>query len=330
MPRVVVLTTGGTIASRSDPTGTRGAVDTGEQVVARLARRDEVDVVVLDVLRVGSYALTPADQQRVAEAVQQALADDSVDGVVVTHGTDTMEETAYLLDLLHDDDRPVVLTGAQRSADDPSSDGPANLGLAVTAAVHPRLRGHGVLVAFDGRVLPAQGTRKVHTLASAAFDAPDTGPVAVDSPDGLHIVDRPRRRPRLRQAGLDVSGVRVDIVALYAGADATALEAHVAAGARGVVLEATGAGNAPPAVAPAVARAVADGVTVLLSTRVHAGPVAALYGAGGGVDLVAAGAIPTGLLRPSQARMALLALLGAGATPQQIRSFFASDGAERD
>lgn len=329
MPKIVVLTTGGTIASRAGAGGARGAVDTGEQVVSRVPRPDDVELVVTDVLRVGSYALTPGDQQRIVEAVGEALADDTVAGVVVTHGTDTMEETAYLLDLLHEDERPVVLTGAQRTADDPSSDGPANLGLAVTAAAHPRLRGHGVLVAFDGRLLPAQGTRKVHTLAAAAFDAPDTGPVAVDSPDGLHIVDRPRRRPRLPAHRLDLEGARVDVVAVYAGADDTAFRAHLAAGATGLVLEATGAGNAPPAFAPAVREAVAQGVPVLLSTRVHAGPVAALYGAGGGADLVAAGALPTGLLRPSQARVALLALLATGATPQQIRSFFASDGAER-
>ena len=329
MTRVVVLTTGGTIASRSDSSGAREAVDPADVVLGRLTRSGDVEVAAREVLRVLSSALTPADQQAVVLAVREALADPATDGVVVTHGTDTMEETAYLLDLLHDDDRPVVLTGAQRAADDPSSDGPANLGLAVTAAAHPRLRGHGVLVAFDGRVLPAQGTRKVHTLAAGAFDAPDTGPVAVDSPDGLHIVDRPRRRPRLPSGSLDLAGVRVATVALYPGADAVAIEAYVAAGARGLVLEGTGAGNAPRAIAPAVATAVEAGVTVLLSTRVHAGPVAALYGDGGGVDLVAAGAVPTGLLRPSQARMALLALLGTGASAQQVRSFFASDGAER-
>jgi L-asparaginase len=133
----------------------------------------------------------------------------------------------------------------------------------------------------------------------------------------------PRRRPALPLAAFDADGVRVDVVACYPDADATALRACVAAGARGIVLEATGAGNANPVICAAVAELIAAGVVVVTSTRVAAGPVTPIYGDGGGVDLLAAGAVPSGLLRPSQARMLLAALLGIHRDPAEVRASFA-------
>ena len=198
-----------------------------------------------------------------------------VAGVVVTYGTDTTEETAFFLDLFHADPRPVVVTGAQRAADAPDSDGPRNLTDAVTAAAAPATRGLGVLIGFG--------------VSSSRPAAP----------------------------------ARVDVVACYPDADATALPALVDVGARGIVLEATGAGNANPATCAVVAELTAAGVVVVTSTRVAAGPVTAIYGDGGGVDLLAAGAVPSGLLRPSQARMLLAALLGLHQDPRAVRVAFA-------
>jgi L-asparaginase len=121
---------------------------------------------------------------------------------------------------------------------------------------------------------------------------------------------------------LDLGAHRVDIVALYPGADATALDAYAAVNVGGVVLEATGLGNANPTVVRAVARLTSAGIAVVLSTRVHSGPIIGVYGNGGGHDLIAAGAVPAGFLRPAQARIQLLALLAAGAAPEEIRSAF--------
>jgi L-asparaginase len=231
----------------------------------------------------------------------------------------------------------VVFTGAQRAADSPHGDGPLNLRDAIAVAAEQRARGLGALIVFDGLVLPARGTTKVDTLASAAFAAPHTGPlgrvvegtvsvlstVVRTAPRDRAPLDRaPLDRAPLDRGRLDLSAHRVDIVALYPGADATALDAYVAASASGLVLEATGLGNANPTVARAVARLTGEGVTVLLSSRVPSGPVLGVYGNGGGHDLVAAGAVPAGFLRPAQARVQLLALLGTGATPEEIRSAF--------
>jgi L-asparaginase len=243
----------------------------------------------------------------IAREIRRVLADDTVLGVVVTHGTDTMEESAFLAELVHDAPRPVVFTGAQRPADAPDTDGPRNLADAITVAAAPQSRDRGVLITFDGAVFGARGTRKTQTLAAAAFSAPDAGPIGQVREGALVFTAQPVRFPPVELE--DLSNVRVDIVAFYPGADTAALDGVVAAGAAGVVLEATGAGNANLQIRDAVARLTKAGIVVALSTRVHAGPVAALYGNGGGVDLLDAGAVPTGMLRPSQARILLTALL---------------------
>jgi L-asparaginase len=323
VPLVTVLATGGTIASRSGDTGGSTAQDAGADLVARLDLPADVDLRVRDLFRVGSFRMTLDRVHELARAVAAELRNDDVDGVVVTHGTDTTEETAFFLDLFHADPRPVVVTGAQRAADASDSDGPRNLTDAVTAAAAPAARGLGVLIGFGGQLFPARGTRKTHTLAADTFTNPAGGPLGWVHGADVGVVTQPRRGPALDLDGFDHAGVRVDVVPAYPDADATALSACVEAGARGLVLEATGAGNANPAICDAVADVTAAGIVVVTSTRVAAGPVAAIYGDGGGVDLLTAGAVPSGLLRPSQARMLLAALLGIDDDPAVVRTAFA-------
>jgi L-asparaginase len=317
--RVTVLATGGPIASRADNRGGATAQDAGAALVARLDLPAGIEVRVRDVVRVGGFRMTLDRVHEVTRAVAMELRDDAVAGVVITHGTDTVEETAFFLDLFHDDPRPVVVTGAQRAADAPDTDGPRNLTDALTAAAAPAARDLGVLICFGGQLFPARGTRKTHTLAADTFTNPSGGPLGWVHGADVGVVTAPRRGPALPLDAFDPAGVRVDVVPCYPDADATALRACVAAGARGIVLEATGAGNANPAICDAVAEVTAGGVVVVTSTRVAAGPVAAIYGDGGGVDLLAAGAVPSGLLRPSQARILLAALLGIHDDPATVR-----------
>lgn len=311
MTHIQLLGTGGTIASRDS--GGTGSVATDTATDLARAEYGELRVTARDVLTTNSYRLTLGDLRLIAEATQEALVDRGNDGVVLTHGTDTLEETAFLLDLVHRSPKTVVLTGAQQPADSPAPDGPRNVEEAVLAAASPGLHNSGVLISFDGTVRSARGARKAHTTASSPFQG--GAEVAHMAGDELVVTAAPRRRhPPLPLPSAAFDTTRVEIVAAYPGATPDLLDFAVQFGAQAVVLAGTGVGNAGPGFAENVAQAVESGCAVVLSTRVPWGPVVPLYGNGGGTDLVAAGAIPSGDLNPFQARI-LAALLLSHGTP---------------
>jgi L-asparaginase len=243
-PHVVLLATGGTISSRGSGTGGAAvASDTGEQVFASLGVPAAHPVRVVDVFRKGSYLLTVDDMIAICVRIRQALADPQVLGVVVTHGTDTMEETSYLVDLVHDDPRPVVFTGAQQAADAEAPDGPGNLSRAIAVAGSPQTRGSGVLLAFAGTIFPAAGVRKSHTTRLDAFANPDFG-IAGSVSDAGEVTMHGTTRGTMRGArhglaplplpGQGAGSPRVDLIAAYPGADSTLLRASLQAGRRGL------------------------------------------------------------------------------------------------
>jgi L-asparaginase len=245
--------------------------------------------------------------------------------VVITHGTDTLEETAALCDLLHDADTPIVLTGAIRPADAPGADGPANLLDAVAVAGAPEAAGLGAVVVFGGEIHAARLARKVDSVSPSAFGSPGFGPLGRVVDGRVRIALRPAVR---RARALDVAalGARVDIVATALGDEGALLDAAVASGAQAIVLVAFGGGHLAPAVLTRL-REAARRVPVVVSVRPERGAfLSGAYGfAGAERDVRESGAIPCGARSPQAARMTLLAGLGAGLHGDALRDLFAAD-----
>ena len=316
---VVVVSTGGTIAMRADPaSGKLVPAVSGEDLVELLAWPEGPRLEVDDFVNAPSFDMHGALALALARRVCEHARGDAA-GVVVTHGTDTMEETVYLVDRLLESDSPVVLTGAQRGADESDADGPRNFRDAVRVAVSRDAAGRGALIAFAGELHAAREARKVHTSALRAFGSPGYGPIG--HVDGDRVVFRrgPERRPPLPPPRVLP---RVDLVRLHAGSDGRFLEAAVAAGAEAIVLEGTGRGNANDGVVAAVGAAVAAGVPVVVCSRCAEGRVAPVYGRGGGRDLAEAGALFAGDLAGPKARVLLQLALGGG---QDIAAVLAAE-----
>jgi L-asparaginase len=308
---VVVVSTGGTIAMRPDPaTGKLVPAVSGEELVDMLRWPDAPPLELDDFASVPSFDMHGDLVVELADRVRAHSRGEDVAGVVVTHGTDTMEESVYVVDRLLDSDTAVVFTGAQRAADEPDTDGPRNLRNAIRVALAPEARGRGALVAFAGELHAAREARKVDTSALRAFGSPGYGPLGHVDGEGVVFRRRPDRSPPLPRPAEALP--QVDLIRLHAGSDDRFLRASLESGSRAIVLEGTGRGNASERVLPGVEVAVREGVPVVVCSRCLAGRVEPVYGRGGGKDLADAGAIFAGDLAGPKARVLLQLALAAG------------------
>ncbi|MBW3553462.1 MAG: asparaginase [Gemmatimonadetes bacterium] len=322
LPTVHVIATGGTISNTDD----EGRL-TGEQILASVSGLEDVAALTVEQFsNIASGRMTPSLWLALARRVDEVFAGrPEVSGVVVTHGTDTMEETAYFLDLVIGDDRPVLLTGAMRNASRLSNDGPANLYNAARVAVDPRARGLGAMVVLNDVALPAREATKLNTIRVEAFEAPGRGPLAVTDPDTVVFLEnRGDRSPPLIDPAHHDDLPRVDIIFTYAGADGALVDAAVAAGARGLVMASVGRGGLTPGQSDAVERALEAGVVVVVSSRTLSGRVPvgdeerrlADWRPGRGIRLGAAD------LTPQKARILLMLALARDPDPRRVLDVF--------
>lgn len=319
---IVLVFTGGTISMRQDPTG-GGAVPSlsGRDILALAPAIQQIaDIEISDFGAFPGPHMTIERMWALRNLLDEQLHRPDVEGIVVTHGTDSLEESAYLAARSLDASKPIVFTGAMRTSSDLSWDGPANLGAAVRVAASEDARGFGVLVAMSDRIFSALDVTKAHTFAVDAFESPGLGPLGVI--DDEHVVFRralPEVPPPVRPQSL---GGPVDIVYAWAGADSRLLDASRVE-AQGVVIAAMGRGNVPPAMIEGIDRWHGEGKPVIIASRVQRGRVGRTYGYPGGARrLQDRGAILAGSRRPQQARIDLLLGLGAGLDRAKLQALF--------
>ena len=320
-PRVHVMFTGGTISMKIDPsTGAAIPAFSGRDIVAQVPGLRRIAKLTLeDYARLPGPHVSPRWMWSLKQRIEAHLADPGIDGVVVAHGTDTIEETAFLVDLTTDSPKPIVFCGAMRTLGEPGSDGPSNLRIAVSAAASPKARAHGVLIAVGEHILAAGEAVKSHTQNLGAFRS-EIGPVAILDRSGVRFVRGAVRRRFVRTGSIDP---RVDLHVMVTGSDDGLIRASIERGARGLVIEGTGSGNVPPLAVPAIKDALKAHIPVVITSRCGAGSVAPLYGyEGGGAQLQKMGCVLGGDLVGQKARILLMVALAASVSDLAMSALF--------
>lgn len=317
---VQVLSMGGTIASTPGEGGASPS-QSGEALIESVPElNDYADEILVDqVTQLGSFNLEQSDVADLGEVARDV--EEIADGIVVTHGTDTMEESAYHLDLALDLDIPVVFTGAQRRPDEVSTDGPANLITSFRAATHEEIRS-GVYIAFNEELHAARDVTKAHSSKLETFESPDKGPVAVFTRDDARLFREPRSYsvslPALR------SNKTVSIASSGQGMDDRQIRFAIEQGDDGLILDGFGLGNTSETLSDAVRDAVDSSIPVAVTSRTHAGTLNAIYGNGGGQTLKDHGALSGEDLPAHKARIKLLLALEATNSMTELREYFGS------
>lgn len=324
-PQVVVLATGGTIAGAGAAATNSASYQAAKVPVDKLIAgvpelADVAQVRGEQVFQIASESFTNEKLVQLGKRVSQLVRDPAVNGIVITHGTDTLEETAYCLDLLLDSPKPVVFVGAMRNSSELSWDGPANLLSAVRVAACTDARDLGVLVVMNEELIAAFEVTKTHTEKTDTFQSRDFGPLGLVDKDRVIVMRKPARRAHLVTEQIEE---RVDILKMYSGADGRFINFAIDEGAQGLVIEGLGRGNVTVAALDAIKRAVGQGVPVVITSRCPRGRVLDTYAyEGGGRQLTRLGAILGGLLPSHKARIKLMLALGAGYELRRIREIF--------
>jgi L-asparaginase len=318
-PYVAVVTTGGTIAMEHDEAAGGAVPQLGASDLAAALPSDVPRLRAEEVVNLPSSHFTLETLEEIRNRVGDLAREPDVLGVVVTHGTDTMEETAYLLDLTVSVEKPVVLTGAMRTASDVGYDGYANLLAALRVAAAPEARGLGSVVVLNDEIHAARRVTKMHTLSPATFQSPGWGPIGRVEGGAVLVGHRPGRE------GLPWRGLepRVPLLKLSVGARPDLMEDALERGARGVVIEALGGGRVPPWWLPVIREARDGGVPVVIASRCPSGRVWDSYGYVGAYrSLLDLGCLFAAGINGQKARIRLMLVLAAAETAEEIAALW--------
>lgn len=330
LPRIGIVACGGTIASTVVDGVATPRLRAADLTEAVPALTDLAEIVAVDLMSKASPDTTLEDALLLLTTLRELIAAEELDGVVVTHGTDTLEEVAFALDLLWEDDTALVVTGAMRNPSLPGPDGAANLASAVATAASPTARGLGALVVANDEIHAARFVRKTHTSSTATFASPSLGPLGTVTELRPSIPLRVARGPLLRPPVAALPAPGVPILTASIGDDDLVLRSVVAAAVPGIVLAGFGGGHLSRqlATSPAFEEALGS-VPVVLSSRSGAGSLLrATYGgfAGSETELLRRGVIGAGHLDAPKARVLLTLLLAAGASHDEVRAAFLAVG----
>lgn len=326
MKKVVVITTGGTIAMKYDAAagGLVPAVSGDDLLEAVPALQQIAELEVNEYANVPSGHMTPQMMLEVAALADKYAARADVSGIVVTHGTDTMEETAYMLSLVCRTEKPVCITGAMRGASDMGYDGPANILAAVKTAACSEACGRGALLVFNDEIHAAAEVTKTHTVSCSTFASPHWGPVGHVYEDGVVF-----RRHSENLEKITVNGIlpdNVELLKVYAGMDDFFFRCAADKPVQGLVVEAVGCGNVTPKVMEGIRYVRAKGIPVVLASRVHAGRVVPVYSyLGSAGSMKGFNLLYAGELTGQKARLKLMLALAEAADFNELKQYFTEE-----
>ena len=323
MSKVTLIFTGGTIAMKVDK-NLDGAIPslTPNEIVQTLSGIDEFsNLEVFEYSRKPSPSITPIDMKRIASKVQEILNRDDSQGVVVVHGTDVLEETAFYLNAVIKSDKPVVLTGSMKNASELGYDGLTNLVSSIKVCMANESKGKGTLVVMNDTINSAIEVTKTHTMSLDTFKSMEFGPLGmIDHHEVIYYRDITHHKAYNLENEINDS---THLLKINAGMDGKLIDFLINDGAKGIVLETLGRGNVPPAMLNSISKAIKQGIHIVLVSRCYSGRVLDTYAyPGGGKDLTKRGCILGGSLNGQKARILLMLAISNNYTNDQIKDLF--------
>jgi len=326
--KVIIVTTGGTIAMRKERDGVIPSKLGNEEISEMSILRKFADIETIDFCNLPSPHMTPEKMFELSVLVQSLVLKKEVSGVVITHGTDTLEETAYMLDLTVKTKKPVILTAAMRNINELGTDGPRNVLSSVEVAASKYSFGCGTVVCLNDEIHAAREVTKTYTSNVATFDSPGFGPLGIVDEDGVFFFRKSLRRTHIETQRIES---KTCLIKTFTGDKGDFLDYAREKGIKGIVLEGFGRGNVPPELTNPIKRCLSEKIPIILVSRCYKGRVLDIYGyEGGGASLKKVGVILGHEQSGQKAKIKLMVLLGSGKSIEEIRDSFEISSYEPD